>query len=92
MCLKLRLGAGVDCLMVRLSGGECLKLRPPSGFDCLTVRLVSGRLRNIERAFRGAHRVAYIDWRSGLRETVFPFGTWGMVEFHGARVEAVRPE
>jgi putative transposase len=56
------------------------------------VRAVRDRLRKIERAFRGAYRVAYADWRSGLRETVFPFGTWGMAVFHGARVEAVGPE
>jgi hypothetical protein len=38
------------------------------------------------RAYLAAYREAMAAWRAGDREVVFPWGTWWMVEFHGARV------
>lgn len=38
------------------------------------------------RAFRLAYRRAFAHWRSGLRNAVFPRGTWGMRRFHGIAV------
>lgn len=37
------------------------------------------------RAFRAAHHKAFDAWRRGLRDVVFPFGTWLMRVVHGAR-------
>lgn len=34
--------------------------------------------------FRAAYRVARLAWRSGLRDVVFPFGTWAVRVFYGA--------
>jgi putative transposase len=39
------------------------------------------------RAFRRAHRAALELWRRGVREVVFPAGTWLMSRFHNACVE-----
>ena len=38
------------------------------------------------RAFRKAYRQALEQWRAGLRETVFPQGTWAMCRLHGVAV------
>ncbi len=38
------------------------------------------------RVFRGAYRAALELWRTGLRDAVFPLGTWWMRTFHGATV------
>jgi hypothetical protein len=38
------------------------------------------------QAFRKAYRAALELWRAGVREAVFPSGTWWMVRFHGAAV------
>jgi hypothetical protein len=38
------------------------------------------------RAFRRAYRTALDAWRSGLRNVVFPVGTWLMASLHAARV------
>ncbi len=45
---------------------------------------VRDALRDTERAFRSAYRVAFHRWRGGEREVRFPEGTWGMVVVHGA--------
>jgi REP element-mobilizing transposase RayT len=37
------------------------------------------------KAFRASYRAAIIQWRSGMRNAVFPAGTWWMKVFHGAR-------
>jgi hypothetical protein len=37
------------------------------------------------RAFRAAYRQAFDSWRQGLRDVLFPFGTWMMRVVHGAR-------
>ncbi len=38
------------------------------------------------RGFRRAYRRALAAWRSGLRDVVFPQGTWNMCRMHGAAV------
>jgi REP element-mobilizing transposase RayT len=40
------------------------------------------------RAFRRAYRQAFERWRSGLRNTIFPRGTWAMRRVHGIGVVA----
>ena len=37
------------------------------------------------RAFRAAYRTAFQAWRRGVRDVVFPFGTWLMRVVHGTR-------
>ena len=37
-------------------------------------------------AWREAYRFAYLAWRDGDREVVFPLGSYGLPRFHGARV------
>jgi hypothetical protein len=49
---------------------------------------VRERLRQAERHFRARYRVALERWRSGRRDAVFPFGTWGMRVVHAALVDA----
>ena len=39
------------------------------------------------RAFRRAYRDAFERWRAGLRQTVFPAGTWAMRCMHAAPVD-----
>jgi putative transposase len=39
------------------------------------------------RAFRRAYREALHDWRAGLRDVVFPAGTWLMRTTHGVAVQ-----
>jgi hypothetical protein len=36
------------------------------------------------RAFRAAYRAALDGWKAGLRDVVFPAGTWLMRVLHGA--------
>jgi len=38
------------------------------------------------RTFRAAYRAALEKWRSGIRDVVFPYGTWLMQALHSARV------
>jgi len=38
------------------------------------------------RAFRASYRAAMERWRAGIRDAVFPAGTWLMRAFHGASV------
>ena len=38
------------------------------------------------RGFRRAYRQALAAWRSGLRDVLFPQGTWNMCRMHGAAV------
>ena len=38
------------------------------------------------RAFRTAYRVALRRWNEGVRDVLFPYGTWWMVRYHGAAV------
>lgn len=38
------------------------------------------------RAFRGAYAEALERWRDGLRDVLFPFGTWWMVRVHAVSV------
>jgi len=42
------------------------------------------------RAFRASYRAAIKRWRAGIRDTVFPAGTWWMRVFHGASIIEVR--
>ena len=42
------------------------------------------------RAFRASYRAAIERWRAGLRDAVFPVGTWWMRVFHGAIINEVR--
>lgn len=37
-------------------------------------------------AWRIAHRVAYSQWRANQRDVEFPYGTYGMRRYHGARI------
>jgi putative transposase len=41
----------------------------------------------IQKAFRVAYRQALEAWKVGVRESVFPFGTWWMRVHHGAPTE-----
>jgi len=52
------------------------------------ARAVRDKLRRVERHFRRSYRAALKEWRSGRRGVAFPFGTWGLVVFHSAAVEA----
>jgi putative transposase len=56
-----------------------------------TARAVRDKLRQVERYFRRSYRAALKEWRSGQRSVVFPFGTWGIVVFHSAAVQALPP-
>jgi putative transposase len=38
------------------------------------------------RAFRVAYRIALAHWCKGMRDVLFPEGTWWMRVFHGAGV------
>jgi putative transposase len=38
------------------------------------------------RSFRAAYRVALVQWCAGVRDVLFPEGTWWMRVFHGAGV------
>ena len=40
------------------------------------------------RGFRSQYRTALEAWRTGLRDALFPPGTWWMSVFHSARLEA----
>jgi hypothetical protein len=40
------------------------------------------------RAFRRAYREALDRWRCGIRDCLFPAGTWAMRTMHGALTEA----
>jgi REP element-mobilizing transposase RayT len=42
------------------------------------------------RAFRRAYRAVLDQWRAGVRDVVFPAGTWWMRVFHGACVAGIR--
>jgi putative transposase len=37
------------------------------------------------REFRATYRESFAAWREGARDVRFPFGTWEMVQVHGAR-------
>jgi putative transposase len=52
---------------------------------------VRERLIRIERRFRALYRRALEQWRAGIRDVVFPFGTWAMRVFHGSDMEALAP-
>jgi len=45
-------------------------------------------LRETMHAFQRAYRAALDNWCSGIRDTVFPFGTWWMRVHHDARIAA----
>jgi putative transposase len=51
------------------------------------LRFVREKLRRVERRFRARYRAALESWRDGQRDVAFPFGTWGIVVGHGARME-----
>ena len=51
------------------------------------VKAVRDRLRRIEQDFRARYRAALEVWRSGGRDALFPYGTWGMAVFHAVRVD-----
>ncbi len=40
------------------------------------------------REFRAAYRLAYEQWRSGVRSARFPAGSWEVVRYHGAKTDA----
>jgi hypothetical protein len=42
----------------------------------------------IQKAFRAAYRRALETWKAGVRDIVFPFGTWWMGVHHGAACAA----
>ena len=48
---------------------------------------VRAMLAAVERGFRIGHRRALVAWCEGLRDTVFPYGTWGLRVLHRALVE-----
>ena len=54
------------------------------------VASVRQRLRRMEQDFRRRYRVALERWRSGVRDVLFPHGTWGMMVFHATPVELPR--
>jgi REP element-mobilizing transposase RayT len=47
-------------------------------------------LARIERYFRRQYREALELWRKGVRDALFPVGTWWMVAVHGAAAESGR--
>jgi putative transposase len=53
---------------------------------------VRDELRHLESSFRQRYRGALEQWRAGVRNVLFPFGTWGMVVFHAAIVEAMHSD
>jgi putative transposase len=48
------------------------------------VAVVREHLRRVERGFRVQYRRALRVWRTGVRDVVFPEGTWWLRVFHGA--------
>lgn len=70
----------------RATSSEALRGRNPT----LAVgRAQGGAIRAATaaiRAFRRTYRAALERWRAGIRESVFPAGTWWMRVFHGASV------
>lgn len=40
------------------------------------------------KSFRKAYRAAFEEWRKGVRDVVFPYGTWLMRVLHGVSCEA----
>jgi len=54
-------------------------------------RSVRERLIRTERQFRSRYRSALEQWRAGVRDIVFPFGTWAMRVFHSAGVDVPAP-
>jgi REP element-mobilizing transposase RayT len=42
--------------------------------------------------FRQAYREALDKWKAGQRQVQFPYGTWAMVQHHGARVRRAPPK
>jgi len=67
---------------------------PDRGVDpviaCRDVNERKERLRELV-AWRRAYRAAWLQWRSGDREAVFPFGTFWMRVTHHARCERAPP-
>jgi putative transposase len=49
------------------------------------------RAADMVKAFRGAYREALEYWRKGVRDVVFPAGTWWMRVFHSASAHNVAP-
>jgi len=78
-----------SCLRVspfkRAKAYEVLGDRTPSFATKGTGKAVFFAAVGELRAFRAAYREAFEAWRQGVREVVFPFGTWLMRVVHGAR-------
>ncbi|MDQ3031695.1 MAG: transposase [Myxococcota bacterium] len=71
----------------RMKGYEPIRDRNPviaAGRGQSATRIEAIRLL---RTFRAAYRDALDRWRTGLREVVFPAGTWAMARLHAAIVE-----
>jgi len=49
------------------------------------------RAADMVKAFRGAYREALEYWRKGVRDVVFPAGTWWMRVFHSASAHNIAP-
>lgn len=49
------------------------------------------RLKEERRAFLRAYYEALGRWRAGERDAEFPWGTWWLRVFHGAKVAAAPP-
>ncbi|WP_437774794.1 transposase [Sorangium sp. So ce1097] len=73
----------------RATSFEALRGRNPT----FAVGREQGDARRIAgaavRAFRACYRAALERWRAGVRDAVFPSGTWWMRMFHGVNVTGV---
>ncbi|MDH3726755.1 MAG: transposase, partial [Myxococcales bacterium] len=71
----------------RATSFEPLRDRDPTFAVGRGQRKVSFQAVAELRAFRRAYRRALEQWRSGLRNVVFPQGTWCMCQMHGVVVQ-----
>jgi putative transposase len=71
----------------RARGWEPLRARNPTFAVGRAQREAFLDSVKLLRAFRMAHRAAMETWRRGVRDVLFPVGTWMMRFAHGANVE-----
>jgi hypothetical protein len=76
----------------RATSWEALRSRNPvlAAGRGLRAKLLEGIAKL--KKFREAYREALDKWRRGVRSVLFPYGTWWMVQHHGAKQALPEPE
>jgi len=76
----------------RATSWEPLRSRNPvlAAGRGLRARLVDGIA--VLKKFRKSYREALAKWCEGIRDVLFPYGTWWMVEYHGAKLALPEPD